>query len=91
LRRQANDAGLEPAIEKYKEAIDLNRHYALATAKLAVAYSRLADVKHDPAAIALAHANAGLPLPWTLVWSRLALHLHALLSKQGTRHQLCAR
>jgi eukaryotic-like serine/threonine-protein kinase len=58
LRKQPNYAGLEPAIEKYKQAIDLDRHYALATAKLAGAYCLLAYLKHDPAAIALARANA---------------------------------
>lgn len=58
LQKQANDAGLEPAIDKYKEAIDLDRHYSLAVANLAVAYCRLAFLKHDPAAIALARANA---------------------------------
>lgn len=58
LRKQPNDTGLEPAIEKYKQAIELDRHYALATAKLALAYCRLADVSHDPAAIALVRANA---------------------------------
>ncbi|HTF71031.1 MAG TPA: protein kinase [Edaphobacter sp.] len=75
LRKQANDAGLEPAIEKYKQAIDLDRRYALATAKLAVAYCRLADVKHDPAAIALARANAetALAMDPNLVPARMAL------------------
>jgi serine/threonine protein kinase/Flp pilus assembly protein TadD len=75
LRKQPNDTGLEPAIEKYKQAVDLDRHYALATAKLAVAYCRLADVKHDPAAIALARANAetALALDPNLVPARMAL------------------
>jgi serine/threonine protein kinase/Tfp pilus assembly protein PilF len=58
LRKQPNDMGLGPAIEKYKQAIELDRHYALAAAKLALAYCRLAEVKHDPAASALAQANA---------------------------------
>ncbi len=75
LRKQPNDAGLEPAIEKYKQAVDLDRHYALATAKLAIAYCRLADVKHDPAAIALAQANAetALAMDPNLVPARMAL------------------
>ncbi|MGA9717231.1 MAG: serine/threonine-protein kinase [Acidobacteriaceae bacterium] len=75
LRQQPNDTGLEPAIDKYKEAIDLDRHYALAMAKLAVAYCRLADVKHDPAAIALAQANAetALAMDPNLVSARMAL------------------
>jgi serine/threonine protein kinase/Flp pilus assembly protein TadD len=75
LRKQPNDAGLEPAIEKYKQAIELDRHYALATAKLAVAYCRLAEEKHDPAATALARANAetALALDPNLVPARMAL------------------
>ncbi|HEY3988784.1 MAG TPA: protein kinase [Acidobacteriaceae bacterium] len=75
LRKQSNDAGLEPAIEKYKQAIELDRHYALATAKLALAYCRLAEVKHDPAAIALAHDNAetALAIDPNLAPARMAL------------------
>jgi len=75
LRKLNNDTGLEAAIEKYKEAIELDRHYALATASLAVAYCRLADVKHDPAATALARANAetALAMDPHLVPARIAL------------------
>jgi tetratricopeptide (TPR) repeat protein len=58
LRKQVNDAGLEPAIERYKEAIDLDRHFSVAVANLAMAYCRLAFLNHDPAAISLARANA---------------------------------
>jgi serine/threonine protein kinase/Tfp pilus assembly protein PilF len=75
LSRQSNDSGLEAAIEKYKAAIDLDGHYALATANLALAYCRLADVKHDPAATALARANAqtALAMDPNLVPARMAL------------------
>jgi tetratricopeptide (TPR) repeat protein len=75
LRKQSNDTGLEPAIEKYKEAIDLDSHYALATARLAIAYCRLAEVKHDPAATALARGNAesALAMDPNLVPARIAL------------------
>ena len=75
LRKQPNDTGLEPAIEKYKEAIDLDRHYTLATAELALAYCRLSVVKHDPAATALARANAQTALATdpNLVPARMAL------------------
>jgi tetratricopeptide (TPR) repeat protein len=75
LRKQPNDTGLEPAIEKYKQAIELDRHYALATAKLALAYCRLADVEHDPAATALARANAetALAIDSSLAPARMAL------------------
>jgi serine/threonine protein kinase/Tfp pilus assembly protein PilF len=75
LSKQSNDTGLEAAIEKYKEAIDLDGHYALATANLALAYCHLAGVKHDPAATALARANAqtALAMDPTLVPARMAL------------------
>jgi serine/threonine protein kinase/Tfp pilus assembly protein PilF len=75
MRKQPNDVGLEPAIEKYKQAIDFDRHYALATARLAVAYTQLADLKHDPAAIALARANAeaALAMNPSLVPAHMAL------------------
>ncbi len=74
-RKQANNAGLEPAIEKYKQAIDLDPHYSLAIANLAVAYCGLAFLKHDPTAVALARANAetALALDSTLVPAHMAL------------------
>jgi serine/threonine protein kinase/Flp pilus assembly protein TadD len=75
LCRQSNDTGLEPAIEKYKQAINLDTHYAVATANLALAYCHLAAVKHDPAAISLARANAetALAMDPNLVPARIAL------------------
>jgi tetratricopeptide (TPR) repeat protein len=74
-RKQSNNAGLERAIEHYKQAIDLDPHYSLAIANLAVAYCGLAFLKHDPAAIALARANAetALALDPTLVPAHMAL------------------
>jgi eukaryotic-like serine/threonine-protein kinase len=75
LRNQSNDVGLEAAIEKYKAAIVLDGRYALAIAHLALAYCHLADVKHDPAAIVLARANAetALAIDPALVPARMAL------------------
>ena len=75
LRKQSNDVGLEAAIEKYKEAITIDGHYAIATANLALAYCRLADLKHDPAATVLARANAekALSLDPSLTSAHLAL------------------
>jgi eukaryotic-like serine/threonine-protein kinase len=74
-RKLPNNAGLELAIEKYKQAIDLDSHYSLAIANLAVAYCGLAFLKHDPAAVALARANAetALTLDPTLVPAHMAL------------------
>jgi eukaryotic-like serine/threonine-protein kinase len=57
-RKQDNDAGLNAAIDKYKEAIDLDPRYATAHAKLAMAYLRFYFVHSDPAALNLAHGNA---------------------------------
>ena len=74
-RKQPNNAGLERAIENYKQAIDLDPHYSFAIANLAVAYCGLAFLKHDPAAVALARANAetALALNPTLVPAHMAL------------------
>ena len=75
LRKQDNDTGLEAAIEKYKAAIDLDSRYTLALARLALAYCRLADVDHNPAATSLARANAqtALGMDPSLVPARMAL------------------
>jgi serine/threonine protein kinase/Tfp pilus assembly protein PilF len=75
MRKQSNDTGLEPSIEKYKEAINLDGRYALATAKLALAYCRFAEVKHDPAAISLARENAetAVGMDHNLIPARMAL------------------
>jgi eukaryotic-like serine/threonine-protein kinase len=62
LRLKENDSGLEPAIEKYKEATDLDRHYSLAQARLALAYCRLWAVQHDPGALMLSRAAADAAL-----------------------------
>jgi tetratricopeptide (TPR) repeat protein len=62
LMKQPNDTGLQPAIEKYKQAVDLDPRYATAFAKLGVAYCRLAAVLHDPAALDLARRNCDVSL-----------------------------
>jgi len=59
---QENDSGLEQAIEKYKEATDLDRHYALAYGRLALAYCRLWSLEHDPGALMLSRAAADAAL-----------------------------
>jgi eukaryotic-like serine/threonine-protein kinase len=58
LKKQENNKGLETSIEKYKQAIELDPHYALAHARLAFAYLTLYSKDHDPAAIDLARANS---------------------------------
>jgi tetratricopeptide (TPR) repeat protein len=62
LRRKENDSGLEPAIEKYKEATDLDRHYALAYGKLALAYCRLWGLQHNAGALVLSLGAADAAL-----------------------------
>jgi tetratricopeptide (TPR) repeat protein len=62
LIKQPNDTGLEPAIEKYKQAVDLDPRYAIAYSKLGAAYCRLAAVLHDPAALDLARRNCDTSL-----------------------------
>ena len=57
LRKLDNDAGLEQAIEKYKQAVELDPTYAVAQAKLAWAYLRAYALHNDPAALALASLN----------------------------------
>ena len=57
LRKQPNDTGLDAAIEKYKQAIELDPRYAAAYARLARAYFRLYDLRGDSAALAISRAN----------------------------------
>lgn len=77
LRKQPNDSGLEASIEKYKDAVDLDPHYAMAYARLAQAYYRLYAIQSNPGAIELARRNSerALELEPELVEGRLALSL----------------
>ena len=52
-----NDRGLDVAIEKYKQAIEIDPHFAVASAKLALAYFRYYILHRDSAALELAHEN----------------------------------
>jgi tetratricopeptide (TPR) repeat protein len=74
LRGQPNDSGLEGSIERYKEAVDLDPHYAIAHARLAIAYNHLYGNRHDAGVLDLARANAqvALTLDPGLVDSHLA-------------------
>ena len=56
--KQPNDTGLNEAVEKYKEAVELDPRYALAHAQLALAYHRLYEVQRDPGALELARLNS---------------------------------
>ena len=62
LRKQPNDSGLDAAIEQYKQATDLDPRYAIAHAKLALAYSRLYAIRRIPEALDLAYGNCQVAL-----------------------------
>ncbi len=73
--KQENDTGLNDAIGKYKEAVNLDPRYATAYAQLAWAYLRLYVLKGDPAALSLGRDNCdkALSLNPNLVVGRLTL------------------
>jgi tetratricopeptide (TPR) repeat protein len=83
LMKQPNDTGLDAAIEKYKEAVDLDPSYATAHAKLALAYGHLYGIRRDPGALDLARGNYehALALDAGLVDAHLARAL--LLEETG--------
>ncbi len=62
LRKQPNDSGLDAAIEQYKQATELDPHYASAHAGLALAYIRLYAIRRAPEALDLAYGNCRLAL-----------------------------
>jgi eukaryotic-like serine/threonine-protein kinase len=62
LMKQPNDSGLDAAIDKYKQASELDPHYASAHAGLALAYIRLHAVRRAPEALDLAYGNCRLAL-----------------------------
>ena len=58
LRKQPNDTGLDAAIEKYIDAVELDPHYVIAYAKLSEAYYRQYAIRRDPGALDLAEGNS---------------------------------
>jgi tetratricopeptide (TPR) repeat protein len=75
LMKQQNDTGLDAAINKYTEAVDLDPRYAIAYANLGIAYGRLYAIRHDPSALELARGNClrALTLDPNLVDGHLAM------------------
>jgi eukaryotic-like serine/threonine-protein kinase len=75
LMKQPNDTGLDAAIDKYKQAVQLDPHYAVAQARLALAFVRSYTLRHDSAALDHARGNCqvALTLAPRLVDSHLAL------------------
>lgn len=62
LLDQPNNSGLEQAIAKYQSALDLDGHFALGYAKLAIAYMKQFSVTKEPANLDLAARNAAAAL-----------------------------
>jgi eukaryotic-like serine/threonine-protein kinase len=75
LVKQPNNTGIEPGIEKYKQALDLDSRFALAYARLSQAYTHYYFIHEDPAALELARGNcdAALALIPNLLEGQLAL------------------
>jgi eukaryotic-like serine/threonine-protein kinase len=92
LRAQPNDSGLDAAIEQYKQATDVDPRYAMAHAKLAVAYTRLYAIRRTPEALDLAYGNcrAALSLQPALADGHLALAsvLEATGNEQGALKEI---
>ncbi len=59
---QPGDSGLDAAIDQYKQATELDSHYAIAHAKLALAYTRLYAIRRIPEALDLAYRNCQVAL-----------------------------
>jgi serine/threonine protein kinase/Tfp pilus assembly protein PilF len=83
LMKEPNDAGLDPAIEKYKEAVTEDAGFAIAYAKLAQAYVHSYGIRREPGALELARGNSerSLALDPNLVDGYLARAV--LLQKVG--------
>jgi tetratricopeptide (TPR) repeat protein len=62
LRKQPNDSALDAAIAQYKQATDLDPRYAIAHARMALAYSRLYAIRRIPEALDLAYRNCQVAL-----------------------------
>jgi serine/threonine protein kinase/tetratricopeptide (TPR) repeat protein len=60
--KEPNDAGLDGAIEEYKQAVELDPRYAMAHAMLAQAYGHFSVIRRNPAALDLALGNCQLAL-----------------------------
>ncbi|HTD55165.1 MAG TPA: tetratricopeptide repeat protein [Silvibacterium sp.] len=92
LMNQPEDKGLDAALEKYKQAIELDPHYAIAYAKLAQAYLHIYWVRREPGAIEVARGNAerALDLDHTIIDGYLAraLLMETTGDEQNALHDL---
>jgi serine/threonine protein kinase/tetratricopeptide (TPR) repeat protein len=75
LMKQPNFTGIESAIAQYKQAVESDPHFALAYARLALAYLRFYAMHRDSSSMDLAKANAetSLSLDPDLVEGHVAL------------------
>jgi len=75
LMKQPNYSGIDAAIEKYKDALDLDPRYAIGYARLAEAYIHLYGPRRDPGLLDLARENCkrALELDPNLVEARIWL------------------
>ena len=94
LMKQPNDAGLDEAIEKYKQAVDLDQECAVCYAKLGIAYVHLYGMQRDAAALDLSRRNCArsLVLEPALVDGHLAqgLVLEQTGDKRGALDEIAA-
>ena len=62
LANKPNGSGLDAAVQYYQQALDMDPHFALAYARLSMAYTRQYLVNHEPAKLRLAQSNTSLAL-----------------------------
>jgi serine/threonine protein kinase/Tfp pilus assembly protein PilF len=62
LANQSNGTGLEAAVAKYQQTVDMDPHFALGYARLSMAYTRQFLVNHEPARLKLAQSNTSLAI-----------------------------
>jgi serine/threonine protein kinase/tetratricopeptide (TPR) repeat protein len=86
LMKRPDDAGLDAAIEQYKQAIELDPRYALAHAKLAMAYARLHAARRVPEALDLAYGNCQVALSLKPGLADGHLALASVLELTGNEH-----
>ncbi len=83
LVSEPNHAGLEQAIEKYQHALDLDGHFALGYAELAIAYLRQFYATREPANLDLASRNAAHALRYNPLSAMGLLSQALVLVSQG--------
>ena len=62
LAKEPNNTGLDEAMLKYQQALEMNPHFALGYAKLAILYTRQYILDSEPAKLKLAQSNAALAI-----------------------------